>query len=1080
MRGKFLLFSFSLLFSANVFAQSEALLEKRKQEKDQRPVEWVDNNRYWKKMAKMGKATLNPEVKVPQAVFTGTNLKARSLKNYNSPDVVLHDKTTYQSENSICIDPNNPNIVLNSNNSTDAPVTTIYGANAFISKDKGKTWGGQKEGAGVKNSGDPSAVIGRSGRQFIGFIDASNGQGVSYSDDQGQTWTPVTVGTAPAVENSLLDKNHLWIDNSLDSDFEGNLYDSWTPIKGANGNQVEIVRSEDGGETWTDPTVISRDVKAGVVCQGVNIKTGPNGEVYVVYAIYDNFPAAENAIGLSRSFDGGKTWEPAVRIIENIKGIRKHPNFMKEMRVNSFPSMAVDVSKGPNKGNIYVSWTNIGEPGINEDGETDAYVIISSDKGKTWSEPKRINQDPKGNGSIQYFPWMCCDPVTGVVSCVFYDDRNVGGVQTEVFCANSLDGGKTWEDFKVSDVAFTPQPIPKMSSKYMGDYLAIASYDGMVYPTWTDNRIGAAMTYCSPYQVEVLKFPTDLIASVDKTTGTVSLNWQFEGADDFTTFVIRRGDEQVLTTTEKSASEKLTDFGYYDYTVTAKYKSGNESFVAKTKLQYGDPICKIGTKNITSSISAGSVATQDFEILNSGQLPLNYKLVLEAASEDRAEITYCDALGGGDEYIQRVQLADLDNKSTSGTYNDFTDKVANLDGNVDYDITITSGSGMDLDNIVAFVDWNQNGDFDDDAKVVFDKPQGLGPFHGKVRVPKDAVNGKTRMRIRLNYGIEAFSCGRISYGETEDYTLNVRNWLNIDKYEGTIAPGKKVSHKAELSAVGMNPGSYNMNIKVITNATENAEQQIPVAMEVYDNPFPITVKSEFPSYCAGEIVRLDVDVENADQCTFKWTSIPEGFTSDKKNPSFVPKVTTRFLVEVTKDGKVSKGGKSISVGHPRDFDLGPDKKVDLTKTVKIGIEEQHGELYSWTPKAIDPMITVKYKGNDKDNYELKVITANNCVSKDDINIEWVKGVGVEEVEVQDGFRIYPNPTKSKVYLAIFQGFSEDVTLDVYNMKGVKVFRKDITTIGTKASIDVSKLPKGVYTFVLSSKGRFSQQKLVVE
>jgi len=45
--------------------------------------------------------------------------------------------------------------------------------------------------------------------------------GISYSDNQGTTWTAVTI--ALAREEVGLDKNHLWIDNSPTSPYEGNL-----------------------------------------------------------------------------------------------------------------------------------------------------------------------------------------------------------------------------------------------------------------------------------------------------------------------------------------------------------------------------------------------------------------------------------------------------------------------------------------------------------------------------------------------------------------------------------------------------------------------------------------------------------------------------------------------------------------------------------------------------------------------------------------------------------------------------------------------------------------------------------------
>ena len=68
------------------------------------------------------------------------------------------------------------------------------------------------------------------------------------------------------------------------------------------------------------------------------------------------------------------------------------------------------------------------------------------------------------------------------------------------FCY-SIDAGNTWQDFRVSDVSFTPTPISGLASSYMGDYLGITSKGGRVYPCWTDTRNGLFMTYVSPFVI---------------------------------------------------------------------------------------------------------------------------------------------------------------------------------------------------------------------------------------------------------------------------------------------------------------------------------------------------------------------------------------------------------------------------------------------------------------------------------------------------------------------------------------------------------------------------------------------------
>ncbi|MCK5838198.1 MAG: exo-alpha-sialidase, partial [Bacteroidales bacterium] len=408
----------------------------------------IDNMTYWRHMADMGYVEVAPVIPIPPAKFTGSTINARSVAFDDSPDVPVTEENSTQSENSIFVNPNDNQNVLNSNNSTQNPVGSLYGANDFYSFDQGETWGGELEGAGGANSGDPAAVISNTGTYYVGYIHNNYGQGVSYSNDEGQTWTPVYVASGGG---GILDKNHLWIDNSLSSPYDGYLYDAWSDLGSGSPDygDIEIARSIDGGLSWLSDMNISQDINAGSHNQGVNIHTGPGGEVYAAWAVYDSWPSDETAIGFARSFDGGETFEPSSRVFTNIRGIRTSET-SKNHRVNSFPSMAVDRSGGAYNGTIYIVWTNIGVPGVNTDPDIDVYLIKSSDQGETWSEAIKVNQDPSGLGKEHYFPWITCDPVYGTISVIFYDDRNVASNQDEVFCAVSSDGAATWEDFKVS------------------------------------------------------------------------------------------------------------------------------------------------------------------------------------------------------------------------------------------------------------------------------------------------------------------------------------------------------------------------------------------------------------------------------------------------------------------------------------------------------------------------------------------------------------------------------------------------------------------------------------------------------
>ncbi|RME59931.1 hypothetical protein D6779_03180, partial [Candidatus Parcubacteria bacterium] len=521
---------------------------------------------YWQEMAKKGLVEVAKPVPVVQAVYTGSIINVPMLLAENSPDVpIINANNVTQSENSVFVNPLDNKKVLNSNNSTNYPFSVFYGTSGFFSTDSGATWNGSVQGTGGSNHGDPATAIDLNGRYYVGYITLDWGQGCAYSTDEGKSWTHVQVAPGPpGGYPNLLDKNHLWVDNSPSSVYQGNLYSAWMHFEEGhvNHNDIELARSTDGGLSWSKPINISDAVNAGSHNQGVNIQTGPNGEVYAVWAIYDSWPADESALGFAKSTDGGESWQSATRIISNIRGMRfsaraqnqldppfddPGPLNKKNMRVNSFPSMAVDISSGPYRGNVYVVWANIGFPGDNTGDDIDVYLIKSTDGGNSWSTPTRVNSGPTGQGDHHYLPWITCDPASGVLSVIFYDDRNVGDAQIETYVAVSVDGGDTWQDFKVSDVAFTPSPIPGLAGAYFGDYLGISARENKVYPIWTDNRSGKPLAYVSAFQIPSLDVLVDQKLSNGSSVDSVG-HW--EGGPNFTPYPVPHTFSFVIGSTE--------------------------------------------------------------------------------------------------------------------------------------------------------------------------------------------------------------------------------------------------------------------------------------------------------------------------------------------------------------------------------------------------------------------------------------------------------------------------------------------------------------------------------------------------
>jgi len=90
-------------------------------------------------------------------------------------------------------------------------------------------------------------------------------------------------------------------------------------------------------------------------------------------------------------------------------------------------------------------------------------------------------------------------------------------------------------------------------------------------------------------------------------------------------------------------------------------------------------------------------------------------------------------------------------------------------------IIVVNGNSFGIDDLGIWIDWNQNGSFYDigDNIVCEIDDGGQGTF--LFDVPVDAVPGTTIMRVRIKYLNSDCGdpCGTATYGEVEDYSINV-------------------------------------------------------------------------------------------------------------------------------------------------------------------------------------------------------------------------------------------------------------------------------------------------------------------
>jgi hypothetical protein len=380
---------------------------------------------------------------------------------------------------SMGISPCEPSIAV----SQKDPAYMVAGAildKVYTSSDSGMTWtiATLKSRFGV--FGDPCIVASPKGGFYYLHLSDPAGKGwsdpslldrivIQASTDQGVTWSE---GEGIGF-NGTKDQDKEWAACSLDGNCT---YVTWTEFDlynseaSADSSYILFSKGNKRGEKWTEPVRLNQYagncLDGDLTVEGAVPAAGPKNTIYVSWAF-------ENTIWFDRSSDDGKTWLAKDLKAADIVGGWDH-NIPFLGRANGMPVTLCDQTGGDHHGRIYINWADQ-RNGIDD---TDIWVCFSDDEGDSWSEPKRVNDDERGNH--QFFTWMTLDPITGVLYTVFYDRRNYEDGKTDVYLASSKDGGLTWLNERISESPFTP-----LEGVFFGDYNNISAYNGVVRPIWT-------------------------------------------------------------------------------------------------------------------------------------------------------------------------------------------------------------------------------------------------------------------------------------------------------------------------------------------------------------------------------------------------------------------------------------------------------------------------------------------------------------------------------------------------------------------------------------------------------------------
>ncbi len=394
--------------------------------------------------------------------------------------------------------------------------TTVYTTHDF-----GKTWRKSPEVfrstgfTSVFGGGDPMFAFAEDGTLYYSWIDLTitsnfqiiNAMSWASSSDGGLTWTRPqndVIGSGilsnGGGQGDFFDKQWMVVDRS-GSERNGRLYVGLVhslrgggDLAGGMGVRTKLESSDE----FVDLTarVLEQDWAFNQLASTV---VDPDGKLHMMFFGSRTGSPGDIALWLTGSVDGGESLLPVKKITDFTFPVfstgqsgERITGFNSE-RTQPSSHLAVDLSDGPHRGNLYAVWS---ANGIEKKGtsRTDIYFTRSTDRGTTWSAPMIVNDDGDdeiGRRAIDQFHPSISVNDRGIVTLSWYDRRDDPlNRMTHYYMAHSFDGGLTFsENFAVSSEPTNFGTVGSRNNGFgIGEYVQTVSSDHYAIPVWSDGR----------------------------------------------------------------------------------------------------------------------------------------------------------------------------------------------------------------------------------------------------------------------------------------------------------------------------------------------------------------------------------------------------------------------------------------------------------------------------------------------------------------------------------------------------------------------------------------------------------------